>query len=143
MRQKAPITQTYLCAVKFWRTAPNVDTLASGVRHVVRSQNFKSSDIYQTERKLEQKGLITVTGRLYKNVGLTAKGERQARCGSVKLSPWTDKGYPGAELDGVPQALTPAQSRKRVKELKRKGCKVTTRRVRGGTAVLKECPKKK
>lgn len=143
MRKKAPLAQTYLCAVKFWRSARGVATLASGVRHVVRSQTFKSSDIYQIERELEREGLITISGKLYKSVGLTTKGERQAKCDSVKLSPWTDKGYPGAELDGVPRALTPAQSRKRVRELKRHGCKVHTRRYRGGAAVFKECPKRK
>ena len=86
-RRKAPLEKTYLCAVKFWRSAPTVPTMASGVRHVVREQDYASKDIYGVEKTLERRGLLKVSGSAPKTVRLTSKGERQASCRSVKLTP--------------------------------------------------------
>jgi len=141
-RRKANLLRTYACAVKFWRTRPDVATLASGVRHVVRKQGFKSKDIYAQERRMQRNGLIEMSGGMTKTVRLTPFGERVARCGDVRLSPWTDPGYPGAALEAMP-GLTKAQSEKRIRKLKRRGCKVTKENVPGvGTVVFKECPRR-
>ena len=143
MRKKASLKQTYLCAVKFWRSAPSVPTLASGVRHVVRKQGFKSPDIYATERILQRTGLLQMSKGISKGVKLTPQGERQARCKSVKLAPWTNPGYPGSTLEAIPR-MTPAQSQKRIAKFRKQGCRVIKRRLPSGdTIILKECPKKK
>lgn len=142
MRRKTNLARTYVCAVKFWRTAPQIPTLASGVRHVVRKQGFRSKDIYAQEKRLQRNRLIDMSEGINKTVRLTTLGERAARCGDVRLSPWTDPGYPGAALEAVPQ-MTRAQSERRIRELRRRGCKVTKKRVRGvGTVILKECPRR-
>jgi len=143
MRKRAPLGKTYLCAVKFWRTNPNIPTLAGGVRHVVRSQGFDSQRIYKVENELHRAGLIRMSSGRTRTVKLTPRGENLARCRQVKLAPWTDPQYPGARLEAVPQ-MTAAQSRKRIAELRRQGCKVEKKNVPGvGTVILKECPKKR
>lgn len=121
MRKKASLKLTYLCSVKFWRASPAVATLASGVRHVVRKQGYKSPDIYKAENLLQRDGLINMSGGLHKTVKLTSQGENRARCRQVKLAPWTNKGYPGASLEAVPR-MTKTQKIKRIKELHKNGC---------------------
>jgi len=103
MRQKSNLAKTYACAIKMWRVAPNIPTLASGVRHVVREQGFESKDIYAQERELERKRIIRMSQGLNKTVRLTPLGEQMVGCKSVRLSPWTDPGYPGAGLTGLPR----------------------------------------
>jgi hypothetical protein len=46
---------------------------------------------------------------------------------------------PDEGLSGIPR-LTKAQSRRRQRELRRKGCKVSRKRVRGGVVVFRDCP---
>lgn len=141
MRRKASLPHSYACAIKLWRTSPGIPTLASGVRHVLRKQGFKSPDIYSAEKRMQKRGLLEMSGTISKTVKLTRRGERIG-CKTVRLSPWTDPGYPGAELEAIPQ-MTRAQSERRIRELRRRGCKVTKKRVRGvGTVILKECPRR-
>jgi len=109
-RAKANLARTYLCAVKLWRTAASIPTLASGVRHVVRKQGFSSKDIYAQERKLQRHDIIKMSEGANKTVRLTRWGNLavSGKCQNVRLSPWTDPGYPGAEL-----AASPRERRKR------------------------------
>jgi hypothetical protein len=143
VRKKFPLKRTYLCAVKFWRTGPLIPTMASGVRHVVRKQGHSSDNIYGMERALEREGLLQVSRSVPRTVALTPRGERRASCRTVRLAPWTDKGYPGSQLEDAPRLLTPAQSRARIQELRRQGCEVTKHRVGNRIVILKECPKKR
>lgn len=98
-RQVAPVRKTLLCAIKFWSIdkSGKTPTLRKGVRHVVRTQGFKPAAIDRAERELIREGKIAVAG------GRTAKTIRlldDVSCSTVKLSPWTDDGYPGASLSG-------------------------------------------
>jgi len=143
MRRRAPLRKTYLCAVKFWRTNPSIPTLASGVRHVVREQGYSSQKIYKAENEMHKDGLIRMSPGRTRTVALTPHGENLARCRRVKLAPWTNDPYPGSALEGTPR-MTAAQSRKRIAQLRKQGCKVTRKNVPGvGTVVLKECPKRR
>lgn len=98
VRQSAE--KTLLCATRLWGVAPTIATLRAGVRHVVRKQGFSLAQIDAAERKLVAKGLLVVGGSgTGKSVRLTDKAAKVS-CATTKLSPWTNKGYPGASLAG-------------------------------------------
>jgi hypothetical protein len=87
-----------LCAIKFWSIdAGKTSTLRAGVRHVVRKQGFSPVAIDRAERELVREGKIQVGG---KRTGKTLKLLDDVSCSTVKLSPWTDDGHPGASLTG-------------------------------------------
>lgn len=98
-RQAAPVRTTLLCAVKFWSVdkTGKTPTLRRGVRHVVRKQGFSPAAIDRAERELVREGKLAVGGA---RSGKTLKLLDDVSCSTVKLSPWTDDGYPGASLDG-------------------------------------------
>ena len=98
-RQAAPVRKTLLCAIKFWSIdkSGKTPTLRSGVRHVVRKQGFSPAAIDRAERELVREGKIAVGG---KRSGKTLQLLDDVSCSTVKLSPWTDEGYPGAALSG-------------------------------------------
>ena len=97
-RHAAPVRTTLLCAIKFWSIdRGKTATLRSGVRHVVRKQGFSPAAIDRAERELAREGKLQVGG---KRSGKTLKLLDDVNCSTVKLSPWTDDGYPGASLDG-------------------------------------------
>lgn len=105
-RKKATIERTILCATRFWsfgpmaRTADRIPTLRQGVRHVVRKQGFTSDQITRAERKLVREGKLVAKGSgSGATLVLTDKGDRVG-CSTVRLSPWTDKQYPGSRLSG-------------------------------------------
>ena len=105
-RYHTGVERTLLCATRFWsmtktRGTATVPTLLSGVRHVVRKQGFTPAAIDKALKKLEAKGLVVTGGaRTAKTIALTAQGGRVG-CATVRLSPWTDNGNPGAQLEGA------------------------------------------
>lgn len=105
-RYHTGVERTLLCATRFWsmtktRNTATVPTLLQGVKHVVRKQGFSAAAINGAIKKLEAKGLITTGGvRSGKTIALTSQGGRVG-CATVRLSPWTDDGYPGASLEGA------------------------------------------
>jgi hypothetical protein len=98
-RQAAPVRKTLLCAVKFWSVdkTGKTPTLRSGVRHVVRNQGFSTQAIVRAESELIREGKLAASGH---RSAKTLKLLDDVNCSSVKLSPWTDDGYPGASLSG-------------------------------------------
>jgi len=100
------VERTLLCATRFWslggeRGKATTPTLLQGVRSVVRKQGHKPAEIDAAIRRLEKKGLIEVSGaRTAKTIRLTTTGGKVG-CATVRLSPWTDDGYPGANLSGA------------------------------------------
>lgn len=109
-RSPVGIERTLLCATRFWsadsssrgypkgKTTP---TLLRGVRHVVREQGFKGPEVTAAIRRLERDGFVKLGGQgTGKTIALTDSGGRVG-CSTVRLSPWTDEGYPGAALRGM------------------------------------------
>jgi hypothetical protein len=97
-RKPAPVRTTLLCAIKLWSIDKGkTPTLRSGVRHVVRKQGFAPAAINRAERELVREGKIAIGGQ---RSGKTLRLLDDVSCSSVKLAPWTDDGYPGAQLDG-------------------------------------------
>ncbi len=97
-RRPAPVRTTLLCAIKFWSIDKGkTPTLRAGVRDVVRKQGFSPAAINRAERELAREGKLAVGG---KRSGKTLRLLDDVDCSTVKLSPWTDDGHPGASLSG-------------------------------------------
>ena len=97
-RVSAPVEKTLMCAVKLWSIdRGRTPTLLQGVRHVVRKQGHSPAHVDRAIRELTRRGAITISGG---RSAKTIKLNDDVSCGNVKLAPWTDDGYPGANLAG-------------------------------------------
>lgn len=95
-RQAAPVRKTLLCAIKFWSIdSGKTPTSRSGVYHVCKKQGFDSMTVGRAEKELIREGKIEKDSS-----GETLRLLDDVSCSTVKLSPWTNAGYPGASLSG-------------------------------------------
>lgn len=108
-RERVGIHRTILCATRFWawygdegqRRGPTTPTLLKGVRGVVRKQGYSGPEVEKALRELKSKGFVAIGGaHSAKTIALTAKGGKVG-CERVKLAPWTNDPYPGANLRGA------------------------------------------
>ncbi len=101
MRERVGLARTILCATRFWSQSPSTPTLLKGVRAVVRKQGFSGPEVGKTLHALERGGFVKTGGRYSgRTIVLTEKGNRVG-CANVRLAPWTNDGYPGANLRGA------------------------------------------
>jgi hypothetical protein len=101
-RVKHDAKTTLLCAVRFWSVTPGVPTLRSGARHVALKQGYSAAQLNKAERELIREGLLErgkSGGRGAATLRVTPAARKRS-CVRVRLAPWTNDGYVGADLKG-------------------------------------------